>query len=50
MKELINVAIFIAMAFGGTKIAVQIHDAVRKAAIEKVSQGLPPLPRFKIRN
>jgi hypothetical protein len=46
MKELIGAVIFVTLAFGGSKLAVRIHNAVRKAALEKASQGLPPLPRF----
>ena len=46
MKELIGAAILIAGLYGGTKIIKEIHSNIQKAALEKASRGLPPLPRF----
>jgi hypothetical protein len=40
MKDLISAAIVIASLFAGTRYAEQIHNAMRKAAFEKVSHGL----------
>lgn len=47
MKELIGAAVLIVGLYGGTKALKEIHGIVRKAALEKAAQGLPPLPRFK---
>ena len=46
MKELIGAAILIVGLYGGTKALKEIHDTVRKAALEKASKGLPPLTAF----
>lgn len=46
MKELIGAAILIFGLYGGTKALEEIHGAIRRAALEKAAQGLPPLPRF----
>lgn len=43
MKDLIGIAIIVATLFGGTKLVRVLHEQVRKAALEKVSQGLPSL-------
>lgn len=43
MKELITAVIFIVGIAGGTAALKTIHDTVRKAALEKASQGLPSL-------
>ena len=42
MKDLINIAVVIVMAAGSTAAVRSIHDAVRKAALEKAAQGLTP--------
>ena len=47
MKEIIGVVVLLVGLYGGTKVIKEIHDTVRKAALEKATQGLPPLPRFK---
>jgi hypothetical protein len=48
MKELIeSVALAVGMLLGGSYVLQEVHDAVRKAAIEKIAQGLPPLPVFR---
>lgn len=47
MKELIGAAVLIVGIYGGTKAIEVIHDSIRKSALEKAAQGLPPLPRFK---
>ncbi len=47
MKELIGAAVLLVSLYGGTKMMSVIHDSVRKAALEKVAQGLPKLPRFQ---
>lgn len=46
MKELIGAAVLIVGIYGGTKAISQIHNSVRKAALEKAAKGLPKLPRF----
>lgn len=43
MKELISAVIFVAGICGGTMALKSIHHTVRKAALEKASQGLPSL-------
>lgn len=43
MKELIGIALLIAILFGGTKVVGYIHNEVRKAALTKAAQGLPAL-------
>ena len=48
MKELIGTAVFIVGLVGsGNFILRKVHDTVRGAALRKVAQGLPPLPRFQ---
>lgn len=47
MKEIIGAVVLLVGLYGGTKAIKQIHDTVRKAALEKAAQGLPPLPRFR---
>jgi hypothetical protein len=42
MKELIGVAVLLVSLFGGTVVLRNIHDAVRRAALEKAAHGLPP--------
>lgn len=46
MKDLISTAILIATLFGGTVLADKIYGAVRTAALQKASQGLPNLAPF----
>jgi len=46
MKELIGVAVLLVGLYGGTKALKEIHNTIRKAALEKAAQGLPSLPRF----
>ncbi len=43
MKELIGVAVLIVGLFEGTTMLREIHDTVRKAALEKAAQGMPSL-------
>ncbi len=46
MKEIIDAVVVLGMLFGGTVILKNIHSEVRKATLEKASQGLPPLTGF----
>ncbi len=46
MKEIIGAAILIVGLYGGTKALKEIHNTVRKAALEKAAKGLPPLTAF----
>jgi hypothetical protein len=46
MKEIISVVLLIVSLFTGTQYLKQIHDSVRKAALEKAAQGLPSLVEF----
>jgi hypothetical protein len=46
MNDLISTALLIATLFGGTVAADKIYVVVRKAALEKASQGLPNLAPF----
>jgi hypothetical protein len=43
MKEIISAILLIVTLFGGSVALKNIHDAVRKAALEKASKGLPSL-------
>ena len=43
MKEIISAVLLIVSLFAGTHYLKQIHDSVRKAALEKAAQGLPSL-------
>lgn len=44
MKELIGSIIVIVSLIGGGSIAlIKAHDAIRKAALEKVAKGMPSL-------
>ena len=43
MKEIISVVALLATIYGGTLALKNIHDAVRRAALEKAAQGLPSL-------
>lgn len=46
MKEIIGVVILIVSLFAGTKMLEAVHDTVRRIALEKAAQGLPPLAGF----
>lgn len=47
MKELIEAVIFsISILGAGTYAVREVHDTVRKAAIEKVGHGLPSLTKI----
>ena len=41
MKELIGIAVLLVSLYGGTVALKNIHDVIRKAALEKAAQGLP---------
>lgn len=43
MKEIISVVALLMALFGGTVVIKNIHNTVRKAALEKAAQGLPSL-------
>ena len=43
MKEIISAVILIVTIYSGTVALKNIHDVVRKAALEKAAQGLPSL-------
>lgn len=43
MKEIISAVIFVVGLYGGTDALKNIHDSIRKAALEKASRGLPSL-------
>lgn len=43
MKEIISALLVIVGLFAGTHYLKQIHDGVRKAALEKAAKGLPSL-------
>lgn len=43
MKEIISAAILIVSLFAGTRYLKEIHDGIRKAALEKADAGLPSL-------
>jgi|GEM_PF-1804637 len=47
MKELIESVVFAVSLLGaGTYALREVHDTVRRAAIEKVAQGLPSLTKL----
>lgn len=46
MREIIGAVVLLVGLYTGTRILREIHDTVRKAALEKAAQGLPRLPRF----
>ncbi len=48
MKELIGAAILIVGLYGGTTAMREINYNIKKSALEKAAQGLPPLPRFSL--
>ena len=43
MKEIISVVFLVVSLFAGTHYLKEIHDYVRRAALEKAAQGLPSL-------
>jgi hypothetical protein len=43
MKELIATVLFVVSMYSGTVALKAIHDTVKRAALEKASQGLPSL-------
>ena len=44
MKELIGSAVFIVSLLGAGSFALrEVHDTIRKAALEKVARGMPSL-------
>jgi hypothetical protein len=43
MKEIISAVILVATLFAGTQFLKEIHDSVRRAALEKAATGLPSL-------
>ena len=43
MKEIISAVLLIVTLFGGSVAIKNIHDAIRKAALEKAAKGLPSL-------
>lgn len=49
MKEIIGTAILLVGLYGGTLAIKEIHNSVKKAALEKAAKGLPSLPRFSPR-
>ena len=48
MKEFFDLAVVIAMAFGGTFMAKKIHDEVRDVALAKIAGGLPPMSGMSV--
>ena len=46
MKEIIEIAVCVAMLTGGTVLAKKIHDEVQTAALTKASKGLPSLSQM----
>lgn len=46
MKAIIGIVVMIAIALGGSIALMQIRDAVRRAALEKASEGLPSLTQM----
>jgi hypothetical protein len=47
MKELIGMTILAAsIVAGGSKLASQVHDYIRKEALVKANQGLPSLSKL----
>ncbi len=46
MKEIIGIVVVIAMALGGNMALKWFHDTVRRAALEKASEGLPSLTQM----
>ena len=43
MKEIISAVVVVVGIWGGTRVLADFYDTVRKAALEKASQGLPSL-------
>jgi hypothetical protein len=46
MKEIISAVLLIVSLFAGTHYLKEIHDSIRKAALEKAAQGLPSLTKM----
>ena len=46
MKEIISAVLLIVSLFAGTHFLKEIHNGVRKAALEKAARGLPSLVEF----
>lgn len=43
MKEIISAVLLVVSLYAGTQALKEIHDSVRKAALEKAAKGLPSL-------
>ncbi len=43
MREIISAVLLIVSLFAGTQLLKEIHDSVRKGALEKANKGLPSL-------
>jgi hypothetical protein len=43
MKEIISAVLVVVGLWGGTRALANYYDTVRKAALEKASEGLPSL-------
>ena len=43
MKEIISAVLFVASLYGGTVVLENIHDSLRKMALEKAARGMPSL-------
>ncbi len=48
MKEIISAVLLIVSLFAGTHYLKEIHDSVRRAALEKAAQGLPSLTEMTL--
>ena len=46
MKEIISAVIVLVGLWGGTQVLAEFYGIVRKAALEKASQGLPSLVKM----
>jgi len=46
MREIIGIVVMIAMALGGNMALKRFHDTIRRAALEKASEGLPSLTQM----
>lgn len=43
MKEIINAVVLIVMLLAGVRSLKEIHDTVRRSALEKAAKGMPSL-------
>jgi hypothetical protein len=43
MKEIISAVVVVVSLLAGTHFLKEIHDSIRKAALEKAATGLPSL-------